>query len=315
MAINIFLFTLGLILIIVGGNFFVDAAVWLSEKLLVPKFIIGATIVSLATTLPELIVSIIATLSGKYEMAAGNAIGSIVANIGLILAISIAVMPCEVKKSGLILKSCLLLGSAFVTLFFSTQGTLGIIPAAILLLLWLSFMAINLIDGKRAEDAAPSLHTPVSGKEIAISMIKFGLGTAGLVFGSDLLVDQGSAIASSLGVPEGIIAVTIVAIGTSLPELVTTITALCKKQASLSIGNILGANIMDIALIMPVCAFISGGLIISRQTLLLDLPACILLTIVAFNVPACRKKYSRAIGISLLIMYAIYLTLLLTFFK
>lgn len=315
MAINIFLFTLGLVLIIIGGNFFVDAAVWLSEKLRVPKFIVGATIVSLATTLPELIVSIIATLSGKYEMAAGNAIGSIIANIGLILAISIAVTPCEVKKSGLILKSFLLLTAAFVTLFFSTKGTLGIIPAAILLLIWLSFMAINLIDGKRAEDVAPSLHTPVVGKEIALNILKFGLGTAGLVFGSDLLVDYGSAIASSLGASEGIIAVTIVAIGTSLPELVTTITALCKKQASLSVGNILGANIMDIAFIMPICALISGGLIITDQTLLLDLPVCILLTIVAFTIPAFRKKYSRGIGIILLIMYAVYLALLLTFFK
>lgn len=313
MALNIFLFVLGLILIVLGGNFFVDAAVWLSEKLRVPKFIIGATIVSLATTLPELVVSLIATLGGKYEMAAGNAIGSVVANIGLILAIGITVMPVT-KKKNLLLKSLLLLGAACVTLLFSLGGTLGVLPACLLLAICICFMTVNLVEGKRAEEIAPSLHTPVTGKEIVINVAKFGLGVSGLVWGSNLLVTQGSAIALSLGVPESIIAVTIVAIGTSLPELVTTITALCKKQASLSVGNILGANIMDIAFIMPICALISGGLIITNQTLWLDLPTCILLIVVAFLIPALRKKYSRVIGISLLLVYAVYLTLLMSFF-
>ena len=292
-----------------------DAAVWLSEKFRVPKFIIGATIVSLATTLPELIVSVIATVGGKYEMAAGNAIGSIVANIGLILAISITVMPAEAKKSGLLLKSILLIGATAVTFLFSLGGRLSYVPAAILLVIWLVFMTTNLLEGKRAEENMPSLHEPVTVKEIIINILKFGLGTAGLVFGSDLLVDEGSAIASVLGVPESIIAVTIVAIGTSLPELVTTVTALCKKQASLSVGNILGANIMDIAFIMPICALISGGLTIKTQTLMLDLPTCAILAATAFLIPALRKKYSRLIGIALLVMYVAYLSLLIILFR
>lgn len=311
MIINIFLFTLGLVLIVVGGNLFVDSAIWISEKLRVPKFIIGATVVSVATTLPELSVSLIATLGGKYEIAAGNAIGSVVANIGLILAISIIVMPCEIKKQRQLFKSALLLAAAIVTLVFGINGSLNILPSVLLLLIWITFMGINLYDGKKAEELAPSLHTPVLAKEIVLTLVKFGLGIGMLVCGSNLLVTQGCNIARTLKISESVIAVTIVAVGTSLPELVTTVTALIKKQPSLSVGNILGANIMDIAFIMPICVFASGELIIKSQTLMLDLPMCIILTLLAFVYPAAKKKYTRIIGIIALALYAAYIAALL----
>lgn len=314
MALYIILFILGLIFIVAGGNFFVDAAVWLSEKFRVPKFIIGATIVSMATTMPELVVSIIACINGKYEMAAGNAIGSIVANIGLILSIGILAIPCEVKKSGLLLKSFLLLVAAIITFVFSLNGQLGYLPAVFLLLIWLCFMIVNSIEGKRAENNSPSLHAPVTIKESIINVIKFGFGAAALIFGSSLLVNNGSAIALSIGVPESIIAVTIVAIGTSLPELVTTITSICKKQSSLSVGNIIGANIMNIAFIMPICSLISGGIPIKAQTLWLDLPICALLTLIGFTLPSILKKYSRKVGIALFTIYLIYLCILIALF-
>lgn len=314
MIVDIVMFCLGLVLIVAGGNFFVDASVWAAEKLRVPKFIIGATVVSLATTLPELLVSVLAAAGGKYEMAAGNAIGSVVANTGLILAIGIVAMPCESKRTGLMIKSLMLLGVIAVTFLFSLGGTLGYAPAALLLLIWVGFMALNLVDGKKAEELAPSLHTPVTFKDIAIDLLKFGLGTAGLVFGSRLLVGNGADIAASLGVPEGIIAVTIVAVGTSLPELVTAITAICKKQTSLSVGNIIGANITDMAFIVPICAYIAGGLPVKAQTLWLDLPVALVLTALAFTLPAARKKYSRPIGIALLAIYVAYLAAIIVFF-
>ncbi len=309
---EILLFILGIGLIIFGGNFFVDSSVWISDKLRIPKFIIGATIVSIATTLPELTVSVLATCGGKFDMAAGNAIGSIVCNIGLILAISIIAAPSKVgKRKFPAAKSALLLCALIVTLIFSP--VLSYLPAAILICIWLAFMTTNIVECKRGEEL-PSLHTPVKSKDLAINIIQFGLGAAALIFGSNLLVNKGSIIAASCGVPESVIAVTVIAIGTSLPELVTTITALCKKHASLSVGNILGANIMDIALIMPVCSFISGGLILTKQTLMLDLPTCIVFTFLAFILPVIKKKYSRQIGISLLLLYAVYLTLLFIFF-
>lgn len=313
MLTDIVLFIIGLALIITGGNLFVDSAVWASEKLRVPKFIIGATIVSLATTLPELIVSVIATVGGKYEMAAGNAIGSVVVNTGFILAVTVIAMPFKPQKSGLLIKSALLIGAAGITFLFSLSGKFGYVPAIILLSIWLAFMVLNLVEGKRAEDVAPSLHTPVSYGEIALKLLAFGLGVGGLIAGSDLLVDRGSAIAASVGVPESVIAVTIVALGTSLPELVTAVTALIKKQSSLSVGNIIGANIMDIAFIMPICALVSGGLVVKPQTLWFDLPACIILTLVVFTLPS-EKKFIRLSGVVLLILYAVYLSVLLNVF-
>lgn len=314
MIINILFFILGIGLIIFGGNFFVDSSVWISDKLRIPKFIIGATIVSIATTLPELTVSVLATWGGKIEMATGNAIGSVVCNIGLILAIGITAMPIKIKNKKLFtLKSVLLLSALIVTFIFSLSGRLSYFSAVILLVLWLIFMTLNIIEGKKGDDVT-SLHTPVKVKDLTFNIVKFALGTVGLILGSNLLVNKGSEIACSCGVPESVVAVTVIALGTSLPELVTTVTALCKKQVSLSVGNILGANIMDIAFIMPVCALISGGLSITLQTILLDLPTSIVLTALAFIIPSFKKKFSRWIGISLLLLYVIYLTLLFIFF-
>lgn len=294
------LFGLGLILIIVGGNVFVDSSVRLAERLRIPKLIIGATVVSLATTLPELIVSVLATKGGSYEMASGNAIGSVVVNTGFILAIALIAAPQEGNCKG---KAALLIVAEIITLIFSLSGKLGAIASLPLFATCIVFMWLNVKEGLNEEQSDKN-------KGLAFTIVSFALGITCLIFGSRLLVRQGSALAAALGVPESIIAVTIVAMGTSLPELVTSITALIKKQGSLSLGNILGANIMDIAFIMPICALVGGGLIISKQTLILDLPFCLLLSLIAFL----PKKRTRLIGFILLALYGVYLALLLTFF-
>ncbi len=298
--VNVLLFAAGLLLIIIGGDLFVEASVGIAEKLRIPKFVIGATIVSLATTLPELIVSVLATLGGKYEMAAGNAIGSIVANIGLILAITLVFSP---QKGNRRITAALLIAAELVTLLFSLHGKLGYVAAGLLFATCIAFLTFNLRESRLNNSSVAPGGTL---KHIAM----FFLGVVGLIVGSRLLVSKGSALAASLGVPESVIAVTIVAIGTSLPEFVTSISALIKGQSSLSVGNILGANIMDVAFIMPICALISGGLTIRPQTLLLDLPFCLVLSTLAFF----PKKKGRALGIALLSLYALYLALLFIFF-
>lgn len=147
----------------------------------------------------------------------------------------------------------------------------------------------------------------MSKKELSKNILFFLLGAFGIVLGSNLLIDGGSSIAVSIGVPERVIAVTMVAIGTSLPELVTTITAIRKKQAHLSVGNIIGANIIDLSLILPVCAFLSGGSFpVSRQSLAIDFPACMLVTLMAIIPLMVKQRSYKAQGFIMLIAYIGY---------
>ena len=146
-----------------------------------------------------------------------------------------------------------------------------------------------------------------------MKLAMFALGITAIVIGSRLLIDYGSELALLLGVPSAIIGVTMVAIGTSLPELVTTLTAIAKKEASMSVGNIIGANVIDLTMILPVCSAVSGGrLTIGSQTTALDLPACLLLCCVAVLPPLFKGKFYRWQGVLMLALYAGYVVLLVT---
>ena len=145
-------------------------------------------------------------------------------------------------------------------------------------------------------------------KEIIINIIKFVLGAAAIVYGADLLVDNGSTLASMMGISERIISVTLIAIGTSLPELVTTITAIAKKQSSLSVGNIIGANILDLTLIMPLCSIISGkALPIAKQAAFIDLPVSLLVGCIALIPMLISSKFKRWQGVALMVVYIAFL--------
>ena len=295
----ILLFAVGIILIVKGGDYFVDAASWMAEVSGIPKLIVGATVVSFATTLPELLVSAFAAAQGKVDMSIGNAVGSVTANLGLIMAIALICMPTVIKRRDYMLKSCLMLGAALFLVVFGAGGELALIPSILLLAIFIIAMAENIHEARlgmreeeREEEAG--LKQKPAAKEIALNIVKFIAGTVGIVLGAQLLIDNGSELARFIGVPERIIGVTIIAIGTSLPELVTTITAIAKKQASLSVGNIIGANIIDLTLILPISAMIyGGGLPVSRQVAMMDLPSCLLVGCIAV-IPALISKNSAA---------------------
>ena len=303
----ILLFAVGIILIVKGGDYFVDAASWMAEVSGIPKLIVGATVVSFATTLPELLVSAFAAAQGKVDMSIGNAVGSVTANLGLIMAIALICMPTLIKRRDYMLKSCLMLGAALFLVIFGAGGELALIPSILLLVIFIVAMAENIHEARlgmreeeREEEAG--LKQKPAPKEIALNIIKFIAGTVGIVLGAQLLIDNGSELARFIGVPERIIGVTIIAIGTSLPELVTTITAIAKKQASLSVGNIIGANIIDLTLILPISTMIyGGGLPVSRQVAMIDLPACLLVGCIAVIPALISQKFRRSQGIVLLI--------------
>ncbi|MDY0209371.1 MAG: calcium/sodium antiporter [Bacilli bacterium] len=308
------LLIVGLLLIIKGGDFFVDAASWFAEISGIPKFLIGATIVSIATTLPEMLVSIIATVQGNVEMATGNAIGSVTANTGLILGISIVCSAGVIKRKEFNLKSVLMLVAAALLTAFSLNGKFGLLPSGILIAIFLIFFYDSIKVAKEiSEDNIDERKKP-SKKQIIVGTLKFIFGALGIIVGAELLVDTGTVIATTLKVPDGVIAVTIVAIGTSLPEFTTAITSLIKKQGSLSVGNIIGANIMDMTLILPICSFISGGnLIVENQTIYYDMPFCLTIGLIAVIPAIIKKKFMRWQGILLLATYIVYVVLVVFF--
>ena len=267
----IILFICGLILIIKGGDFFVDAASWMAEVSGIPHFVIGATVVSLATTLPELIVSCLGAARGSNAIAIGNAVGSVTANTGLIMAISIICIPAAVKRSQYAVKSLLLLLVSVILYISSLGESFSLIGSIALLIIFVFSVYDSIKSGK--EESAQTEKRGFTKKEIPINIVKFVLGAAGIVIGADFLVSSATEIAALSGVSEAVISATIVAVGTSLPELVTTVTAVIKKRSSLSVGNILGANLIDLAIILPICSIVSGGrLTASRKIFSLIFP-------------------------------------------
>ena len=314
LVLTIALFVLGVLLIVKGGDWFVDAATWMAEASGLPQFLIGATVVSMATTLPEVIVSTMAAAEGSTDMAIGNAIGSVTANTGLIMAISLVFMPIAIRLSQFAVKGLLMVLSTLVLWLLCRDGVLSLPESLLVLALFALFIAENIRSAKQLsaeEPAEAGGSVDKSRKALFKNLALFVLGAACLVVGSNLLVDNGTILAQLLGVSERIIAVTMVAIGTSLPELVTAITAIVKKQSSMSVGNILGANIIDITVILPLCALISGGdLTIAaqsvRQTVYLDMPVCVLVTAIAVLPTIFRKRFSKWQGVLLLALYIAY---------
>lgn len=307
----ILLFVVGLVLIIKGGDWFVDSAVFIANLTGIPKFIIGATIVSVATTLPELTVSVTGVIDGELDLAVGNAVGSVTANIGLIMGISLVCMPAVIKRSQFWLKGVLMSAAALLLWILCKDGTLHMLPSFALFVLLAVYVWDNIRDAKN--DVGSDEREVVDKKDLPKQIVMFIIGIAAIVGGSKLLIEYGSEIALLLGVPSAIIGVTMVAIGTSLPELITTLTAIRKRESSMSIGNIIGANIIDLALILPICSVVSDGkLTIAEQSYALDMPMCFAMTVIAVLPSLIKGKLYRWQGILMLALYAAYVVILVT---
>ena len=319
---TILLFAIGIFLVVKGGDYFVDASSWIAEVSGIPKLIIGATVVSIATTLPEMLVSIMAARDSLFEpnqeiaqgyvdISIGNAIGSVTANIGLIMAISLICMPGIIKRKDYMLKSIIMLLASFIIVVSGFVGKVTLPLSVLLLCLFVFFFTENTISAKKAVSLGKSEEKDESmteKKTVIINIVKFVCGAAGIVVGARLLVNNGSDLARLIGIKERIIGVTLIAVGTSLPELITTVTAISKKQSELSVGNIIGANIMDLTLIMPLSSVISGRpLNITKTSAMIDLPACLLVGIISVVPALILKKFTRLQGIILLLIYVAYI--------
>ena len=307
------IFIAGFIIIIKSSDLFIDAAVWMSEVTGFSKAVIGATLVSFATTSPEYFVSLVAVSKGNVDMSIGNAVGSLAANLGIAFAALAILTPGVIQDKLFGLKGLMMIGAAVMLLIFCLNGTVSIIEGIVLFSIFLLFIFFNACYSKDG-GCTESERKQTNKKEIAVNVLKFVAGAAGIIFASNLIVDNAVIIATFMNISEAVIGLTIIAIGTSLPEIVTSIAAVLKKHNAISIGNILGANIINISLILSTGAFVSGGnLTVSRSSMFQDIPLAILLMLMAVLPVIIRKRISRLQGCLMAGVYISYLAYLVIF--
>ena len=312
MLIPVLLFIVGLLFLIKGGDWFVDGASARARRFHLPELLIGATVVSIGTTLPEVMVSTMSALSGHGEIAYGNAIGSVICNAALIAAITIAVRPGKVDPKTL----------KMPVLFFFAAAAIYCVAAYgfgkftrpmgfIMLAMFVAYMAANIHQMKNApteehEEEEETMPLPRM-------LMLLVLGAVLIAMGANLLVDNGTLIAQALGVPESVIALTFVALGTSLPELVTAITSLIKGHSDLSLGNVVGANVFNLVLVSGVSVALapftvpqSATIFGMNSSLVLEIPVMIAVMVLLTAPALVKGKLSRVQGVALLVIYAVF---------
>lgn len=309
------LFIVGLVALIKGGDWFVDGAVGIARRFHVPEILIGATVVSIGTTLPEVMVSASSALSGHGEISYGNAIGSIICNTALIAAISITVKPSAVNKKTLITPVLFFFCSALYYSFnvyfvgyFSRQS--GII----LLIIFAVYMFKLISDAASESKSKSNLSiTDTQNSNNYKNIFFLALGASLIAIGANLLVNNGIIIANAMGVPESVVALTFVALGTSLPELVTAITSLKKGHGLLSVGNIIGANLFNLVLVSGLSVTLAPFSVPSAKTiaghnasLAVDIPVMFAVMLIFTLVPIIRGKMTRVQGIAMLLIYGAF---------
>ena len=317
MLIPVVLFIIGLLCLIKGGDWFVDGASALARRFHLPELLIGATVVSIGTTLPEVMVSTMSAVSGHGEIAYGNAIGSVICNAALIAAITIAVRPGKVDRKTLGMPVAFFFAAAAIYCVAAYSfGKFTRPMGLIMLALFVAYMVANVLQMKNAPAGAEAEAEAEAAEEemtLTKTLVLLVAGAVLIAVGANLLVDNGTLIAQALGVPESVIALTFVALGTSLPELVTAITSLVKGCSDLSLGNIVGANVFNLVLVSGASVTIapftipqSSTLFGINSSLVLDLPV-MLAVMVLMCVPALvRGKLSRVQGVLLLCIYAAF---------
>ena len=315
---SLLLFAVGVFLLIKGGDFFVDSAVNIAKRFRVPEIIIGATVVSIGTTLPEVMVSVTAAVNDNGAIAYGNAIGSIICNTALIAAITIAIRPAPVNKKAIVtpvifffISAAIYIVAAYV--FGRFDRWLGIV----MLTVFAIYMTVTIYNGfknpEKAQDDEPQeIKNTSLIKDIAVLVISAAL----IAIGADMLEGSSVSLATMAGIPTEVVGVTIVALCTSLPELVTAITALVKGHGALSLGNIIGANIFNLVLVSGAAVTLSPFIVPDGSKLLgfntsqlVEIPLMVIVMAI-MTLPAIIKgKLSRKQGVSLLCIYAAFIVL------
>ncbi len=341
MIIPILMLIVGFVLLIKGGDWFVDGASGIARRFHLPEILIGATVVSIGTTLPEVMVSAGAAMQGSGSIAYGNAIGSIICNTALIAALTIAIKPAKAARKSLILPvSFFFIAAAvycavayFFGFFYRWIGVLLLVIFATYMVLTVLKMKKSAADGSEIEEGdAEAMEQALeakSGEDHTVESEKKGtkdsllkdiillvVGAIAIAIGADLLVDNAIIIAEKFGVSQKVIGLTIVALGTSLPEFVTAVTSLIKGHGSLSLGNIIGANLFNLVLVSgtaiainPFEVPVAGQLFGINASLVLDIPLMLAVMLLLTLPPLLKQKLYRAQGIAMLCIYVAFCVL------
>lgn len=312
MLIDLILMTLGIVLLIMGSNYFVNGVASIAQILNIPIIVIGLTIVAFATSAPEILVSIVAALNNESDLAVGNAVGSNTANIGLVLGVMASIKPISIdskvhKKLMILL---LLVSLSMILPFWDNTISLFegrfILLAFLLVMSWLIRFSLKIHnEGNKTKELPDSDYNIYSAPKAIIMLI---IGLTVLTFGANLVVENAIKIAEILGVSQTIIGITLVAIGTSLPELSVSITSAIKGEYGLAIGNIIGSNIFNLLAVIGIATSIKEA-ILPNNILSVHLMVMLILTLMIFIVTFRKNNIlKRYEGFSLLIMFCSYLT-------
>lgn len=309
MIVYIFLLILGFVLLIKGADIFVDGASSLAENFKVPKMVIALTIVAFGTSAPELAVSIQAILAGSSDIVLGNVVGSNILNILLILGTASLFGAMGVKDNTVhkeipltILISILLMALAFDNMFDKSVSNVITRTDGLVILLFFAIFIYYLFSVMKNRDKNEKSNPKYN---IPLSLLFLGLGLGGIILGSNFVVDNASAIAKVLGVSDKMIALTVVALGTSLPELVTSVQAARKGETDIAIGNIIGSNIFNIGVVIGIPAFFVGDITVGAFNYI-DMFAMIGSAVLLFILTFKQHKVDRREGIIMLLMFLAY---------
>ncbi|MCI9258684.1 MAG: calcium/sodium antiporter [Romboutsia sp.] len=318
MFIKTILFLIGFVLITKGADIFINCTVDIGKKTKISEIILGATIVSFATTLPELTVSLFASLDGHTTMSLGNAVGSIICNTGLVLGLVAFISPFSVDKKMFFSKSVLLLICVILLLLLGIDKSITQTDSIVLLAMLAIYMYSNYKSVvEKGSKSRINNTSKVKGNNNLGEWVKivllFALGLIMMILGSRLLVDNGVIIAEWIGVPQGVISLTVIALGTSLPELVSSLTAIKKNHHAISVGNILGANILNIVSVIGISS-IPNDIPILSQNMSIDFPFMIVLLLILILPTIKKNKLYRFQGLIMLIVYLIYIGILYTMY-
>lgn len=315
---DIFLLILGLALILGGANFLTDGSAALAQRFRVPEFIVGLTIVAVGTSTPELVVSVLSAAAGNSDVAIGNIVGSNIFNVFLILGVCALIAPLPLTGGNIRRDLPFLTAVSVLLLLLTSDRLLGLgevdaigrIDGIVMLLLYIALIRYTIRAERRtAAQATQTTQTekPQRSRSLWLIVVMIAGGLAGLIFGGELFLDSASVIARALGVSESVIAITLVAGGTSLPELASSVVSLLKGKSEMALGNVIGSNIANILLILGLSATIHpltlGG--ITRIDLLTVLLSSVLLFVTAFTFR--RKAVDRWEGAIFLVIYALYI--------
>ncbi len=303
----------GFILLIKGADFLVDGSSSIAKKAHIPQIIIGLTIVSIGTSMPELFVSTTSAINGHSDMAIGNVVGSNISNLLLILGLSSIIRSVKFQRETRLIEIPMTLALTTIFIIFcNTDNIISRIEAIILLALFLIFIVYTIIMAKKGEQFDGEDNQEETIKDISIfkSIIFIILGVVALKFGGDFTVDNAVILAQHFNISEQIISLTILAIGTSLPELVTSVTAAIKGNSDIAIGNIIGSNIFNMLLIIGVSALISPITFNPRYNLEMIIIIISIVLLALFPLIPPKNQMSRSNGIIYFLSYLAYMAIL-----